>query len=313
MKKILSLLLVGVMVFSMIPAAYATNVYENPDENTQMGTDVAYTGSRTTIEDDGSATHDVEYTITVPAKLAPKGSGTVTLEGMWPSDATVKVTADPSVEMVNSINSGDKKTLAVTFAGITLAGNNTAAVSDDETVSVADIEAALFGTWNGKFNYNVDYTDGTDSGSSGGSSGDTDVSTVGGAATFSDGVSLSWDELKLEENGAKYDYGASSITDNETGNGTFRQCSNLTSIRIPEGVTNISDYTFCECSNLTSIEIPASVTNIGMVAINNCTSLTTINYAGTIAQWNAITFGASWNYNTPATEVICSDGSVSLS
>ena len=161
MKKILSLLLVGVMVFSMIPAAYATNVYENPDENTQMGTDVAYTGSRTTIEDDGSATHDVEYTITVPAKLAPAGSGTVTLEGMWPSDATVKVTADPSVEMVNSINSADKKTLAVTFAGITLAGNNTAAVSDDETVSVADISAALFGTWSGKFNYNVDYVAGS--------------------------------------------------------------------------------------------------------------------------------------------------------
>ncbi len=161
MKKILSLLLVGVMVFSMIPAAYATNVYENPDENTQMGTDVAYTGSRTTIEDDGSATHDVEYTITVPAKLAPAGSGTVTLEGMWPSDATVKVTADPSVEMVNSINSADKKTLAVTFTPIELAGNNTVAVSDDETVSVADISAALFGTWSGKFNYNVDYVAGS--------------------------------------------------------------------------------------------------------------------------------------------------------
>lgn len=161
MKKILSLLLVGVMVFSMIPAAYATNVYENPDENTQMGTDVAYTGSRTTIEDDGSATHDVEYTITVPALLAPGGSGTVTLEGYWPSDATVTVTADPSVEMVNSINSADKKTLAVTFTPIELAGNNTVAVSDDETVSVADISAALFGTWSGKFNYNVDYVAGS--------------------------------------------------------------------------------------------------------------------------------------------------------
>lgn len=197
MKKILSLLLVGVMVFSMIPAAYATNVYENPDENTQMGTDVAYTGSRTTIEDDGSATHDVEYTITVPAKLAPAGSGTVLLEGMWPSDATVKVTADPSVEMVNSINSADKKTLAVTFTPIELAGNNTVAVSDDETVSVADISAALFGTWNGKFNYNVDYVAGsgnTSGGSTGGDSGSTDTETDDGKTI----LTVKIDELEYQ-------------------------------------------------------------------------------------------------------------------
>ena len=151
MKKILSLTLAVLMVVSMIPTAFAADVdYKN-------GTEVEYTGSRSTVEDDGSVTHDVEYTITVPAKLAPAGSGTVTLEGMWPSDATVKVTADPSVEMVNNINSADKKTLAVTFTPIELAGNNTVAVSDDETVSVADISAALFGTWSGKFNYNVEY------------------------------------------------------------------------------------------------------------------------------------------------------------
>ena len=157
MKKILSLTLAVMMVVSMIPTAFAAEA----GGNWAGGTEVEYTGTRSTVEDDGSVTHDVEYTITVPAKLAPAGSGTVTLEGMWPSDATVKVTADPSVEMVNSINSADKKTLAVTFTAIELAGNNTVAVSDDETVSVADISAALFGTWSGKFNYNVDYVAGS--------------------------------------------------------------------------------------------------------------------------------------------------------
>lgn len=208
MKKILSLLLVGVMVFSMIPAAYATNVYENPDENTQMGTDVAYTGSRTTIEDDGSATHDVEYTITVPAKLAPAGSGTVTLEGMWPSDATVKVTADPSVEMVNSINANDTKTLAVTFLGIEKTGNNTERKTYTETVSVADISAALFGTWNGVFHYNVDYVAGS-------GAGDGEEATL---ITFTiDGTEYQAEEGMTWQGWLGSDYNTLSITPTFTG------------------------------------------------------------------------------------------------
>ena len=155
MKKILSLSLAALMVVSMVPTAFAADVdYQN-------GTEVEYTGSRTTVNADGTETHNAEYTITVPALLAPGGSGTVTLQGMWPSDATVKVTAEDKVEMVNNINSADKKELAVTFTAIELAGNNTVAVSDDETVSVADISAALFGTWSGKFNYNVDYVAGS--------------------------------------------------------------------------------------------------------------------------------------------------------
>ena len=151
MKKILSLTLAVLMVVSMIPTAFAADVdYKN-------GTEVEYTGTRSTVEDDGSVTHNAEYTITVPAKLAPGGSGTVTLEGYWPSDATVKVTAEEKVEVVSDINSADKKELAVTFASIEKAGSNTAIVTASAPVSVANIENALFGKWAGKFNYNVEY------------------------------------------------------------------------------------------------------------------------------------------------------------
>lgn len=151
MKKILSLTLAALMVVSMVPTAFAADVdYKN-------GTEVEYTGTRSTVEDDGSVTHNAEYTITVPALLAPGGSGTVTLEGYWPSDATVKVTAEEKVEVVNNINSADKKELAVTFASIEKAGSNTAVVTASAPVSVANIENALFGKWAGKFNYNVEY------------------------------------------------------------------------------------------------------------------------------------------------------------
>ena len=177
MKKILSLTLAVLMVVSMIPTAFAADVdYKN-------GTEVEYTGTRSTVEDDGSVAHNAEYTITVPAMLAPGGSGTVTLEGYWPSDATVKVTAEEKVEVVNDINSADKKELAVTFASIEKAGSNTAIVTASAPVSVANIENALFGKWAGKFNYNVEYTDGAsgsagESGTTGGDSGSTDSGTT---------------------------------------------------------------------------------------------------------------------------------------
>ena len=56
----------------------------------------------------------------------------------------------------------------------------------------------------------------------------------------------------------------------------FIDCSNLTSITIPEGVTIIDWYAFRDCSSLTSITIQEGVTNIGLAAFLNCSSLTSI-------------------------------------
>lgn len=96
------------------------------------------------------------------------------------------------------------------------------------------------------------------------------------------------------------------------GGSVFRECSNLTSVNIPSSVTSIGSYTFYGCSGLTSIIIPDSVTNIDRSAFRNCKKLTSMTFEGTIEQWNAITKGSSWNLNAPATEVVCSDGSVTL-
>ena len=46
----------------------------------------------------------------------------------------------------------------------------------------------------------------------------------------------------------------------------FYNCSGLTSVTIPEGVTSIEEDAFRNCSGLTSISIPESVTNIGKCA-----------------------------------------------
>jgi len=57
---------------------------------------------------------------------------------------------------------------------------------------------------------------------------------------------------------------------------TFLDCSSLTNITIPDGVTSIKDSAFSGCSSLKSIVIPNSVTSIGDSAFEGCSSLTSI-------------------------------------
>ncbi len=56
----------------------------------------------------------------------------------------------------------------------------------------------------------------------------------------------------------------------------FASCTNLTSINIPDGVTDIGEDSFYNCSSLTSINIPKNVTSIGTQAFYCCSSLTSV-------------------------------------
>ena len=56
----------------------------------------------------------------------------------------------------------------------------------------------------------------------------------------------------------------------------FIGCRSLTSLVIPDSVTNIGDYAFSGCSSLSSVVIPDRVTSIGDCAFENCFSLTGI-------------------------------------
>ena len=92
----------------------------------------------------------------------------------------------------------------------------------------------------------------------------------------------------------------------------FTYCASLTGVTIQNGVTTIGGYSFAHCTKLAYISIPASVTAIDMSAFYNCSSLNSIRFEGSVEQWNAIAKGNNWNYKVPATEVICSDGTVEL-
>ena len=60
------------------------------------------------------------------------------------------------------------------------------------------------------------------------------------------------------------------------GDSIFYDCSSLTSITIPDGVTSIGDCAFSNCKSLTSVTIGESVTTIGERAFLGCGSLTSI-------------------------------------
>lgn len=81
------------------------------------------------------------------------------------------------------------------------------------------------------------------------------------------------------------------------GKGAFSECTSLTSVTIPDGVTSIGKETFCNCGSLTSVTIPNSVTSIGWYAFYNCMSLAYVYYAGSEAQWKAISISSAGNDN----------------
>ena len=88
---------------------------------------------------------------------------------------------------------------------------------------------------------------------------------------------------------------------------------------IPAGLTSVTVTggeilygAFYNCAMLTSITLPDDITAIGEKAFYNCDDLTSIEYIGTTAEWEAISKGDDWSYGITATEVICSDGVVSL-
>ena len=96
------------------------------------------------------------------------------------------------------------------------------------------------------------------------------------------------------------------------GQHVFKGDSTLGSVTIHDGVIKIGCGAFEDCAFLVSVIIGKSVVKLGAKVFNGCTSLTNLIFKGTVVQWNAIEKGENWNENVPATQIICSDGKVTL-
>lgn len=69
-------------------------------------------------------------------------------------------------------------------------------------------------------------------------------------------------------------------TVDEIGNWAFNDCTNLTSITIPDGVTTLGYRAFWGCSNLASVDIPIGVCSIFDEAFSECANLEKVTMPG---------------------------------
>ena len=73
---------------------------------------------------------------------------------------------------------------------------------------------------------------------------------------------------------------------------SFSYCTNLTSIRLPNGISRIKYGSFSACNKLDSVNIPSSVTYIGDFAFSGCKSLTSINIPEGVTSIESNTFNS---------------------
>ena len=92
--------------------------------------------------------------------------------------------------------------------------------------------------------------------------------------------------------------------------GAFRGCTGITSVTVAEGITAIYTEAFAYCTSLTDVYLPSTLTSIDMEAFAGCTNLVNIHFAGTRAQWIAITKGDGWQPSSGQYTVHCTDGDI---
>ena len=92
---------------------------------------------------------------------------------------------------------------------------------------------------------------------------------------------LDLSETKIVSGGGRYlydDYNRDYYThDNELGSRAFYNCSGLTSLSLPSGITSIGWEAFSGCSGLTSLSLPSGITSIGSKAFSGCSGLASLS------------------------------------
>ena len=86
------------------------------------------------------------------------------------------------------------------------------------------------------------------------------------------------------------------------GDNAFIDCTELTSVTIPDGVTSIDEAAFLGCTSLTSVTIPDSVTSIKSKAFFNCTSLKSVTIPASVTNIGDYALEYYEIYNTDSCE-----------
>ena len=85
----------------------------------------------------------------------------------------------------------------------------------------------------------------------------------------------------------------------------------ITEFTVHGNTKYIGESVFSDCSALTTVTLPAGITLLAEGAFSHCSVLTSINFQGSTADWNSISKGYLWDHESGNYVVTCSDGSVS--
>ncbi len=255
MKKYISLLLVTVMFFTVIPFSAFNVVAETYTDDQGVTYTLSYDGTYYEVTDN-------ETTVTsviIPAEI---DGLPVTSIGAWAFDNCTSLT---SVEIPDSVTSIG----AYAFYGCT------SLISIEIPNSVINIETNPFSGCSSLESITVE------SGNEYYHSIDNCIIKTA-TNTLIVGCKNSIIPNSVTSIGNDAFYGCTSLTSIEIPNSVTSigdwvfTCTSLISINIPNSVTSIGDYAFSNCTSLTSINIPSSVTSIGNWAFYGCSSLESI-------------------------------------
>ena len=102
---------------------------------------------------------------------------------------------------------------------------------------------------------------------------------------------LDLSEAKIVEGGDSYYSRDNCYTSNDAiGKYAFSDCSGLTSLTLPVGITTIGSSAFSGCSGLTSLNLPAGITSIGSSAFSGCSRLTSLTLPAGITEIGSYAF-----------------------
>ena len=122
-------------------------------------------------------------------------------------------------------------------------------------------------------------------------------------------ITLEENEVTSVEIPATFTYENKTYKITKIGNKAFYKCRNITSVNIPDTVTEIEDGIYSEeppCgafmkSGITSIELPKSITKIGDFAFFNCQQLKSVNIPEKVTTIGEAAFGWCENENLSIT------------
>ena len=121
---------------------------------------------------------------------------------------------------------------------------------------------------------------------------------------------LDLSEAKIVKGGDSYYSGDNCYTSNdEIGEYAFHDCSGLTSLTLPAGITSIGSRAFYWCSGLTSLTLPDGITSIGSGAFSDCSGLTSLILPAGITSISDCAFA----YCSGLTSLTLPDGITSIS